>query len=173
MADYRLCLPAGWNLVERDDRAHGLQVCNREDWQECGFLPSLVPGPGAIYLTVVPSDRGYGSYESREGILTEARITGQPPPDIRDVALKHLGDGIELKCWVARELLAGDVWRDTYTLTVGGRRFRVSAFYNDEGPNVESFRAVVQGGRSGRPRRPRAATRLILSSVTPTGGTGR
>jgi hypothetical protein len=153
MADYKLCVPTGWSVVKRDNVADSVEVCNRGDWHECGFLPSGVPGKGAVDLTVVPSDRGYGIYESREEILRKARITGRPPPDIRDVELRHLGADLDLKCWVARRLLPYDVWTDIYTLTVAGRRFRVSVLYNNEPASVESFRA---------------AARLIMSSITPT-----
>jgi hypothetical protein len=157
-ADYKVCVPGGWNVIDRNDRDDSVRMCSSKDWHECGYLPSAVPGPGVVFLIIVPSDRGYGIYESREEILRKARITGRPPPDISDVPLKHLGDGLDLQCWVARRLIFGDVWADVYTLTVGGRRFRISVLYNNEPANIESFRA---------------ATRLVLSSITPTGGTAR
>jgi hypothetical protein len=79
-------------------------------------------------------------YQSPEELVRNARITGQPPPVIIDVELPRGDASSARKCWVARRLLPGDQWLDTYTLTVGGRRFRISATYNNEKDKIESYR---------------------------------
>ena len=149
-ADYHLCAPVGWS-VETNDRNDSINIC-KTDGGNCMKNKDNHPYPGVVALSIVPSDRGYGIYESPEYLARKARVTGLPLPVIKDVKRSHPGDGPEPQCWVARTLLYGDLWEDIYSLTVGGRRFRVWVTYNNEPANIEPFReAVVQ----------------ILSSITP------
>jgi len=137
--DYSVCLPKHWGSYV-SDHEDKILVCNRPKLTQCRFLPFGDPAHGAVVLTIVPSDRGYGIYRSPEELLRSAQITGDPPPDIKDVELPRGADGLERKCWVARKLLYAGSWLDTYTVTVGGRRFRISAVYNDEKDRLESYR---------------------------------
>jgi hypothetical protein len=139
MADYRVCVPAGWN-VQRNDKDDSVELCNRADKEKCAAAPFDDPYPGAVVLNVIPSDRGYGIYRSPEDLNAKARKTGQPLPSITDVVLDGKSGGAERKCWLARTLVPENLWTDVYSLSVGGRRFRVSVAYNNEAANVESFR---------------------------------
>ncbi len=50
--------------------------------------------------------------------------------------------------------MRGGAWSDIYSLSVEGRRFRISVFYNNEAANLKTFRA---------------RSLQILSSVEPRG----
>jgi len=147
-ADYYICTPLGWStqVNDREDRIDG---CNREHYP---CMPSKDDHPyaGVVTVSILPSDRGYGIYQSPEDLVKKARLVGLPVPAISDVSLDP-----QRKGWLARRLLYGDLWEDVYSLSVGGRRFRIWVNYNNEGSNIQKFRATVI---------------QILSSVTPTVG---
>ena len=150
-AEYNLCVPRGWNIV-RNDQDDSVSTCNRSERQKCASDPFGYPYPGALVVTILPSDRGYGIFQSPEDLIRRARQTGQPLPTISEVLVSRRKGGPESKCWVARTLMPGDLWMETYSLTVGDRRFRVSVLYNNEPNNIGSFRDAIL---------------KILSSVTP------
>jgi hypothetical protein len=154
MADYSLCVPQGWN-IQRNVRDDSIEVCNRAERRRCASDPFGYPYPGAVVMNIIPSDRGYGIYQTPEELTRRARVTGQPPPVISDVRIEPHDGVAASKCWVARTLMPGAVWSDTYSLSVGGRRFRVSVLYNNEPANAEEFRA---------------SSLRLLSSVEPLSG---
>jgi hypothetical protein len=140
MQDYTLCVPKGWN-VQRNIRDDSVEVCNRPEWDQCASDPFGYPVSGAIVVTIIPSDRGYGIYQSPDELRKRAQITGQPLPVVSDVKIIKRDGIADPRCWMARTLMPGGLWSDIYSLSRGGRRFRVSVFYNDQPANVEKFRA--------------------------------
>ena len=149
--DYLVCMPQDWE-VWQVDREGKVELCGRAGLRPCASRPFGYPYPDAVFLVIMPSDRGYGIYQSSEELVAKARATGSPLPVISDVTLPRGDGGPERKCWVARNLMPGRLWQDVYTLTVGGRRFRVSVLYNDEKAKIESYREECL---------------RVLSSITP------
>jgi hypothetical protein len=139
-ADYYLCTPMGWT-TQANDREDRIDGCNREHYP-CSPSKDDHPYPGVVVFSVLPSDRGYGIYQSPEDLIKKARLLGMPVPTISDVMLTGRVN-TNRKCWLARRLLYGDLWEDIYFLTVGKHQFRVWVNYNEEPANIEGFRATV------------------------------
>jgi hypothetical protein len=139
-AQYSLCVPSGWS-VDRDDRSDRVTLCKLNAGR-CEKYLDPHPYPGSIWVDVQVADRGYDVWKSPEDLIRRARLLRDPVPQISDVPLGRAG-AEKRTCWVARQLLYGDLWDETYGLVVDGRKFHVRVFYNNEPENIGTFRSTI------------------------------
>ncbi len=73
MEDYSVCVPQGWNVL-RNAPDDSVEVCNRAERRLCATDPFGYPRPGSIVVNIIPSDRGYGIYQSPEELNEKRRL---------------------------------------------------------------------------------------------------
>jgi hypothetical protein len=141
MPEHRLCVPANWLVPREEVPSDRIMVCNPKAGT-CFKNKDIHPPAGVVFVDVQVADRGYDVWKTPEDLIARAQRLGEPVPFVYDVILKQSGIA-KRTCWVARVLKYGDLWDETYGLSVDGRRFMVHVLYNDEPANIESFRAAV------------------------------
>lgn len=118
-------------------------ICKPNASGRCQKNKDIHPVPAALLIDIDVADRGYyGEWMTPDELIARAKDVGEPIPSISDVSLKGAGTA-KRNCWVARVLMYGDLWEETYGLIVDDRRFMVRVFYNDEPTKIESFRSSV------------------------------
>ena len=109
---------------------------------QCTKNKDIHPLAGVVTVDIRVADPGYGEWKTPEEIISRSKRLGLPIPSVNEVILKGTSP-TRRTCWVTRALEYGDLWEETYGLIVDGHRFVIQVFYNDERPNVDSFRSVV------------------------------
>jgi hypothetical protein len=142
MAEYSICVPAGWNVDREGGPLTDRVTLCKLNAGDCMKNKSAYPYPGVLVVDVQMADKANGVWKDPDELIARARLLNSPVPSISDVPLKQLG-AQKRTCWVARVLEYGDLWDETYGLIVSGHRFHVRVFYNDEPANIESFRSTV------------------------------
>jgi hypothetical protein len=152
--EYSVCAPSGWQIdLEQDPTSPRTIVCKVDAAGRCLRNKDIHPYRNVLVVDINAADGLHKSnWITSEEAVSRARRIGGPTPDLSEITLLE-SRNLTRGCWLVRAFEYGDLWVETYGLTVNGHRFLIRAFYNDEPVNIRPFRSDVLE---------------ILQSITPT-----
>ena len=138
---YSVCVPRAWRVdFEESPDSQRTNICKPSEGR-CSKNKDIYPFPGALLVDLETADGRY-DWMSPAAVVTRARRLSQPTPSITNITLEG-NPSVKRTCWVARSLLYGDLWQETYGLIIGAHRFMVRVLYNNEPENIEYFRSAL------------------------------
>ena len=139
-AAYSVCLPRGWNVLERRNSDSEITACSGKG--KCMFTGGGLPTPGHVVMYLIPAANAPGLRDIGSASSLVKDRSWQGTGQLVEEVPVH-GYGIK-SCWVSRGLLFGKVWNEVYGLEVGPAVLFINVKYNNEIGNVDMNRSVVR-----------------------------